>query len=121
MENTEFKRGDIVFVDNPLKEQHGHVAYGNHPAVIIQNNMGNTYSSNLIVAFLTSKLKRTEMTTHVVLQWYPGLRKTSMIQAEQLATIDKGDVLSYAGHLRDEDMYRLDQALMASLAIGEVS
>ena len=49
----DFKRGDIVFVDNPIKKLHGHVVCGNHPAVVIQNQAGNDHSGNLIVAYLT--------------------------------------------------------------------
>ena len=55
-----------------------------------------------------------------MLQHYSGLRKVSVLQAEQLATIDKGDVISVTDHLTDADMARVDQALLASLGL-EVS
>ena len=116
----DFKRGDIVFVDNPIKKPHGHVVCGNHPAVVIQNQAGNDHSGNLIVAYLTSQLKKLELPTHIVLQHYSGLRKVSVLQAEQLATIDKCDVISVTDHLTDADMARVDQALLASLGL-EVS
>ena len=116
MEDRVFQRGDIVFVSNPLQEPHGHVTAGDHPAVIVQNQAGNEHSPNLIVAYMTSQLKRVGMPTHVVLQWYDGL-KPSMVQAEQLATSDKEDVLAYVTHLRDEDMVRLNKALRASLEL----
>lgn len=116
----DFKRGDIVFVDNPIKKPHDHVVCGNHPAVVIQNQAGNDHSGNLIVAYLTSQLKKLELPTHIVLQHYSGLRKVSVLQAEQLATIDKGDVISVTDHLTDADMARVDQALLASLGL-EVS
>ena len=111
-----FKRGDIVYVENPLQENHGHVSCGNHQAVVIQNDIGNEHSSNLIVAYLTSQMKRLELPTHVVLQHYEGLR-TSMLQAEQLATIDKMDVTAYINHLRPEDVVRVDKALISSLGL----
>ncbi|MDD3238536.1 MAG: type II toxin-antitoxin system PemK/MazF family toxin [Lachnospira sp.] len=121
MNDVEIKRGDIVFVDNPQQTPHGNVVCGNHPAVVIQNDAGNEHSNNLIVAYLTSQLKRLELPTHVVIQWYQGLKKVSVVQAEQLATISKEDVISVIDHLRMEDMVRVDKALVASLAIGEVS
>ena len=77
-------------------------------------------SNNLIIAYITSQLKRLELPTHVVLQWYGGLKKVSVVQTEQLATIDKGDVISVIDHLTDADMARVDQALLASLGL-EVS
>lgn len=115
---TEFKRGDVVFIENTglSTEEDTHVVRGNHPAVIIQNQMGNDHSPTLIVAYLTSQLKRVEMKTHVLLTWYEEL-KASMIQAEQLATVDKRAVLGYITHLRAEDMVRLDRALLASLGM----
>ena len=110
-------RGDIIFVENPLQEWHGHVICGNHPAVVIQNDIGNEHSDNLIVAYISSPLKRLEMKTHCVLQWYPGLKKVSVVQAEQIATISKDDVISVIDHLTDEDMKRVDKALAASLGL----
>ena len=115
-----FRRGDIVFVkDDAVKERSkNHILHGDRPAVIIQNQIGNTYSSNLIVAFLTSQIKRLEMKTHVPITWYEGLRP-SMIQTEQLATIDKSAVLGYITHLREEDIVRLNRALKVSLGLDE--
>lgn len=120
MNDLVLTRGDIVFVDNPYQAPHGHVVCGNHPAVIVQNDAGNAHSNNLIVAYITSSMKKLELPTHIVLQHYDGLRKVSVVQAEQIATIDKGDVLSVIDHLTDADMARVDGALMASLGL-EVS
>ena len=74
MKAIEIKRGDIVFVENPNKKPRGHVVCGNHPAVVIQNNKGNEHSTNIIVAFITSSMKRLEMPTHIVIPHYDGLR-----------------------------------------------
>ena len=52
-----------------------------------------------------------------MLQHYSGLRKVSVLQAEQLATIDKGDVISVIDHLSDADMARVNQALKVSLEL----
>lgn len=120
MENLEIKRGDIVFIENPNKQSRGHVIYGDHPAVVIQNNKGNGYSTNIIVAFITSSMKRLEMPTHIVLQHYEGLRKVSVVHTEQIATIDKGDVISVIDHLTEADMARVDQALKVSLDLTTV-
>ena len=69
---SDFNRGDIVFVENPMQTPHGHVVAGNHPAVVIQNDAGNEHSNNLIIANITSQLKRVKVPTYVVLQWYGG-------------------------------------------------
>lgn len=111
------RRGDIIFVRNPFQVPHGHINAGNRPAVVIQNNVGNECSENLIVAYMTSKIKKLHMPTHVLLQWYGGLSMTSMVQTEQLATISAEDVIGVIDHLRDEDTARVNRALAASLAL----
>lgn len=117
---TGFRRGDVVYVKNMASKdvQGNHLIHGDRPAVIVQNQKGNDHSPNLIVAYLTSQLKRLDMKTHVLITWYEGLRP-SLIQAEQLATIDKGSVIGYITHLREEDMIRLDLALLASLGLEQ--
>lgn len=113
-ETTELTRGTVVFVRN--ETTNGHVVSGTHPAVVIQNDIGNKYSPTVIVAFLTSQLKRLDMKTHVVLQHYDNLR-VSVVQAEQMATIDKRDILSVVTKLRPEDMARVDAAVRVSLGL----
>ena len=122
MVKNEIRRGDIVFVaDNQQHSPHEFIIYGNHPAVVVQNNVGNAYSQNLVVAFVTSSLKRLDIPTHFVLEGYNGLRKKeSMVETEQLRTISKNDVIAVFDHLKEEDMVKLNAALIHSLAIGEV-
>lgn len=115
------KRGDIIYVSETRIKPHGSVIYGDRPAIVVQNDVGNQHSDNLIVALMTSKIKRLDMPTHVLLQWYEGLWKRSMVEAEQIRTISKDDVVAVIDHLREEDIIRVDRALLASLAIGEVS
>lgn len=52
----DFHRGDIYFCD--FVEQGGSVQSGLRPALIIRNNMGNKYSSTLIVSPITSIVKK---------------------------------------------------------------
>lgn len=117
-ENISFERGDVVFVGDSNGLDHGHVIRGNHPAVVIQNDRANGSSPNIVVAFITSQMKRLDLPTHVVLQHYDNL-KPCVVMTEQLATVDKEDVLSYMAHLRDEDMVRVNRAVIASLQLEE--
>lgn len=110
----EFTRGTVVFVKN--ESANGHVMSGNHPAVIIQNDVGNKFSPTVIVCYLSSQLKRLEMKTHVLLQHYDNL-KVSVVQAEQIVTINKSDILSVATKLRPEDVTRVDTAIRVSLGL----
>ncbi|MCK9479275.1 MAG: type II toxin-antitoxin system PemK/MazF family toxin [Firmicutes bacterium] len=113
--NQKLTRGTIVFVKN--KNSNGHVMNGNHPAVIIQNDVGNRYSPTVIICYLTSQLKRLDMKTHVLLQHYDNM-KVSIVQAEQIATINKSDILGIVTKLRPEDIARVDNAVRISIGLG---
>ena len=115
-QNWKFRRGDIYYVQfgntSTGSEQHG-----DRPAVIIQNDVGNTYAPTLIVVPLTSKTdKKVTQATHCQVE-EDGL-KPSIVQAEQIFTIDKSRVLKFVGHLSPENMRRLDYALKNSLALN---
>ena len=87
------------------------------PAVILQNDVGNIYSPTLIVAALTSKTdKKVTQATHCQVE-EDGL-KPSIVQTEQIFTIDKSRVLKFIGHLSPENMRRVDDAVKISLALN---
>ena len=116
MESTlKFQRGDIYFVR--LDNRTGSEQSGTRPAVILQNDVGNSCSPTLIVATLTSKTeKKATQPTHCLVE--PEGLEPSIVQAEQIFTIDKSRILKYLGHLAPEDMQRLDYALKNSLALN---
>ena len=94
--NWKFQRGDIYFVK--LEAGVGSEQNGARPAVILQNDVGNIYSPTLIVAALTGKTdKKVTQATHCQVE-EDGL-KPSIVQAEQIFTIDKSRVLKFIGHL----------------------
>ncbi len=113
---TKIRRGMVVRVRNQNQNPNGHVIIGDRPAVVISNNKGNEYSSVVIVAYLTTSLKRLEMKTHVLLQHYDDLL-LSVVKAEQIDTVDKTDVLKVITEIRPEDMVRIDTAVRVSLGL----
>ena len=116
-QNWKFRRGDIYYVQfgntSTGSEQHG-----DRPAVIIQNDVGNTYAPTLIVVPLTSNTeKKVTQPTHCLLE-NEGLSMSSMALAEQIFTIDKSRVKRFVGHLTPEEMGRVDDAVKISLALN---
>ena len=55
--------------------------------------------------------------THCLLE-NAGLNMPSVVQAEQIFTIDKSRALKYLGHLTPEEMRRVDDAVRISLALN---
>lgn len=110
------KRGMVVKVRNQYQNPNGHVITGDRPAVVISNNKGNEYSPVIIVAYMTTSLKRLEMKTHVLLQHYDELL-LSVVKTEQIDTVDKDDVMEIVTEIRPEDMVRIDAAIRVSLGL----
>lgn len=113
----DFRRGDIYFCD--FIEQGGSVQSGLRPALIIQNDMGNKYSSTLIVSPITSIVKKKKQPTHVYLDRAFGLSEESMIMLEQISTVDKEvHIKEYIGSISDRNVIeKINRALRISLGL----
>lgn len=94
---------------------------GWRPAVIFQNNVGNSHSPNVIVLPLTSNLKRMDMPTHVVVSAKDtGLRKDSMVICENPVSVSKSKLGSYITKLSREYMTRIAVANLLATSALEV-
>lgn len=109
-------RGDLYFADlNPVM---GSEQGGIRPVLIIQNDIGNRYSPTVIAATVTSKTNKTQLPTHIFLQESTcGLHRPSIIQLEQLRTLDKRRLLKYIGTLNLETVQKVNAALVVSCGI----
>ena len=112
------KRGEVYVAD--LSGSIGSEQRGRRPVVIVQNDIGNQHSSTVIVACITTKAKKTNMPTHIIVRMEDGaLNRESMVMAEQLRTIDKKRLGDRIGTVDKVTQLRLDKAIAVSLAIGE--
>lgn len=115
IDNLIIKRGDMfrAVFDGVGSEQ-----AGERPFLIIQNNLGNKYSPTLVVALITTKVKR-DMPTHVKLTKEFGLLEDSVVMLEQIRTIDRARIIedSYIGRVDRETMKKIDEAMKISVAL----
>ena len=108
------KRGEIYYADlNPVK---GHEQGGVRPVLILQNNLGNTYSPTTIVAPITSKVGKTVLPTHVAIK-AKGLPVNSLVLLEHICTMDNSRLQNCVGFANDETMEKVDMALSISLSL----
>lgn len=105
------KRGQIYYAD--LDPVVGHEQGGERPVLIISNNVGNRFSETVIVAAITSNLKKAGLRTHVLVM--DPLRRPSIVQLEQIRTIDKQRLTGYVGNLDAASMEKVDEAIRVSL------
>ena len=111
------KRGDIYYAD--LSPVVGSEQGGMRPVLIVQNDVGNKYSPTVIAAAITSRLGKTRLPTHIdVYADKFGLQKDSVILLEQIRTIDKKRLGEKMGHLDDEMMNAVDEAITVSFGLG---
>lgn len=110
------KRGDIYYAD--LSPVVGSEQGGVRPVLIIQNDVGNKYSPTVIATAITSQINKAKMPTHIELDANEyGLSKDSVVLAEQIRTIDKRRLKETIGHLDDELMTRVNEALEISFGL----
>lgn len=116
-EDWVYRRGDIYFAD--LSQYLGSEQGGTRPVVVIQNNTGNYYAPTLIVATVTSRSdKKLDQPTHFLIRKNSAFTKPSVVQLEQLFTIDKQRVLQYLGKATAKEMTGIERAMLISLALG---
>ncbi len=113
------KRGDIYYAD--LSPVIGSEQGGVRPVLIVQNDIGNKYSPTVIAAAITSQINKAKLPTHIeigALEY--GLAKDSVILLEQIRTIDKKRLREKIGHLDDELMDKVNNALEVSFGLSEL-
>ena len=100
------RRGDVVYVDDKLH------ASKPRPAVIVSNNMCNTYSPMVTIVYLTTKPKKPLPTHTAILCKVP-----STALCENIYTVSKTCLGSYVRSCTHSELKGLEQALCCSLAI----
>lgn len=110
-----FRRGDIYLANlNPFT---GSEQGGTRPVLVLQNNDGNFYCPTLIVAPMTTRIKKLRQPTHYLIENNRALATPSMVEFEQIKTIDKRRIKSYLGKLSAKQLMEIDDYLKASLGM----
>lgn len=110
LKNPEPRLGDIFLVNFT---GHNSEQSGLRPALVFQNNTGNTYSPNVIALPLTSCTKKLTLPTHVLLTAESsGLLKDSVVLCENPKEVSKNRLQRYITTLTDDQI--------RSVAIGNL-
>lgn len=109
------KRGQIYYAN--LDGHKGSEQGGMRPVLILQNNIGNANSPTTIVAIITSRKTKAKLPTHYWLEGECGLKLKSMVELEQLRTIDKSRLGGLIGTVDQEEMMKINKCLQISLGL----
>ena len=108
-------RGDVVRVG--LSPTKGTETKGDaRPCVIVQNDIGNINSlSTIIVPLIDAQGKKVYPFQAFIEEGEGGLTKDSIAKCEQVRVIDKQRIVNKIGHLREDLIDKIDDALLVSL------
>lgn len=98
----DIRRYDIVQVD--LSGAVGSEQGGVRPVLILQNDIGNTFSTTTIVAPFSSRLKSLNQPTHTLIKKSvdTGLKNDSVLLGEQIRVISTQRIIRKIGTVTDE-------------------
>lgn len=115
------ERGDILMAD--LGQVPGtSLQSGIRPVVVVSNNKANTYSPVLTVVPFTSRVyKKRYLPTHVFVSRYKmaGLKRSGLVLAEQITSIDIQSIIHKCGSVSPEAMRRITRAVEIQTGIYE--
>ena len=111
------RRGDIWLVS--LDPSVGHEYKKSRPAVIIQNDLGNTYSPITIIAPITSQ-KIEEIYPVEVRLPNKVTKKDVKVCLNQIRAVDKRRLVKRLAKVDELSMIKIDEALKISLGLVKI-
>ena len=103
-EARDIRRGDICYYD--FGENKGSIQCGNRPVLVVQADNFNRNAPTVIVAAITTVIKKQYMASHIILPDDTGLGRPSMVMLEQIRTVNKEDLGNHVGSLRDDRTWK---------------
>lgn len=110
------KKGAIFYADlNPII---GSEQGGVRPVLIISSDIGNSTSPTVIVAIITSNIKK-DMSIHCIIKPKHHLKNASVVMLEQLRTIDKQRLLTFMDNITKKEMAQIEEKILISLDLNK--
>ena len=97
-------RGDLFYYD--FGDNSGSVQSGERLVLVVQADDYNQNAPTIIVAAVTSVIKKRYLPSHIILGEEFGLKKPSMVLLEQIRTVNKEDLREYIGTVDDDKLFR---------------
>ena len=97
-------RGDLFYYD--FGDNSGSVQSGERPVLVVQADDYNQNAPTIIVAAVTSVIKKRYLPSHIILGEEFGLKKPSMVLLEQILTVNREDLREYIGTVDDDKLFR---------------
>ena len=113
----DIKRGDIYWLE--LRGGKGSEQQGRRPVLVIQNDTGNQFSSNTIVAPLTTSIPEKDFPFQVKCSLREsGLDELGLVDLGAIVTLSKTRLGDKCGRLISKKMLEVDEAIKVSLGLS---
>ena len=113
----DIKRGEIFLA--ALDPVIGHEIAKTRPVVVVSNDIGNKYSGTITIIPLTSKNLIKIYPFEVYLpKIITGLERDSKAKTDQIRTLDKARLIKSIGHLNDELINNMNNAIKIHLNLN---
>ncbi len=120
LQRREIVRGEVYLLDYS-EGSRGAEMQKLRPALVIQNDVGNKYSSTTIVAAITSTASAVAYPTNVSLRkGVGGLDRDSVVRLDQIRTVDSTRLLKRLGKVPDSSMRQVNHAIALSLGLVDI-
>lgn len=97
------KRGDLYLYD--FGQNEGSIQCGFRPVIVLQSDRFEQ-SPTVIVAAITTAVKKQYLPSHILIGKEYGLDQDSMIMVEQIRTINRGELKKKIGFVGDEELWK---------------
>lgn len=110
-------RGDIFMARLSADEDGGSIQEGRRPILIISNDLANKHSPVVTIVPITSKLRKKQLPTHVLIEGC-GTVKKSIVLAGQIMSLNKSRLGKRMGSIK-ETVYesQVDKAIKIQLNV----
>lgn len=114
---SDIKRGEIYWVN--LDPTVGSEIKKLRPAIVVSNNVGNKHSSLVTILPITSTADSPYPFEVLVAKNVGGLKKASLVKANQIRTVDKKRIngMALGSVLPTDIMEKIDQAIKVHLSL----
>ena len=110
------KRWQVLYCD--MSPVVGSEQGGYRPVVVISNDIGNRHAPIFIGVCVTSRVGKKRLPTQVIIDTSCGLSVESMVECEQIKTLDKRRIKGVIGEITDEAQQKeIEKAVKISLGL----
>ena len=113
------QRNSIIWVD--LGSRKGHIQSGCRPCIVVSSNKANRHSHVYTVIPGTTQREKADFPVHYEIRQgdVEGfLRANTIFMAEQICTIDEGQIISFAGIINNkETVSQINKILVKQLEL----